>query len=210
MLRYIPARTLSGFPRLADSMFRDRAAQFADRLGWPVQVGPDGGERDEYDALEPVYVVWERCDGRHGGSMRFLPTTGRTMVDEHFADLVQGVRIKSPFIWECTRFCLAPDAGARIAPALMLGGLELGLRRGLSHAIGVFDARMIRVYRRLGWPAAPLGQRGDGPEAIMAGMWDFDPAHRAALLRRAGISAELSDHWWRRSMDPAAHLSEAG
>ncbi len=208
MLRYIPARDLSRFPKLAQSMFLDRTAQFADRLGWPVQVGPDGGERDEYDALDPVYVIWERRDGGHGGSMRFLPTTGRTMVDDHFSDLVQGAKIKSPYIWECTRFCLAPDASAGVAPALMLGGLELGLRQGLSHAIGVFDARMIRVYRRLGWPAAPMGRRGEGTNAIMAGMWDFDPAHRAALLRRARVSAELSEHWWRRSMD-ALDLTEA-
>lgn len=209
MLRYIPARRLSGHPRLAETMFRDRTVQFADRLGWPLEIGADGGERDAYDTLEPLYVIWERPDGCHGGSMRFLPTTGRTMVEEHFSDLVQNVRIKSPYIWECTRFCLAPDAGAGVASVLMLGGLELGLRKGLSHAIGVFDARMIRVYRRLGWPAAPLGQRGEGPEAIMAGMWDFDLSHRATLLRRAGISGEISDYWWRRSLGASEQLAEA-
>ena len=73
--------------------------------------------------------------------MRFLPTTGRTMVEDHFLHLTDGVAIKSPFIWECTRFCLAPDAGPNVSAALMLGGMELGLGAHLSHALGVFDAR---------------------------------------------------------------------
>ena len=33
--------------------------------------------------LNPLYVIWEIPDGSHGGSMRFLPTSGRTMVHEH-------------------------------------------------------------------------------------------------------------------------------
>jgi hypothetical protein len=28
-------------------------------------------------------VIWQRPDGLHGGSMRFLPTTGRCMTHEH-------------------------------------------------------------------------------------------------------------------------------
>jgi N-acyl-L-homoserine lactone synthetase len=37
-----------------------------------------GQERDRYDDLNPLYVIWQEHDGRHAGSMRFLPTTGRT------------------------------------------------------------------------------------------------------------------------------------
>ncbi len=83
MLRYLYADDLHRFPKLADTMFRDRAHQFRDRLNWDVTVGADGHERDAYDALNPLYVIWQGADGRHGGSMRFLPTTGRTMVEDH-------------------------------------------------------------------------------------------------------------------------------
>jgi len=111
MIRYLYGDQLATQPLLADSMFRDRADQFHTRLGWEVTVDAQGFERDQYDALNPLYVLWQKPCGRHGGSMRFLPTTGRTMVNEHFLHLTEGVRIASPLIWECTRLCLARDAG---------------------------------------------------------------------------------------------------
>ncbi len=180
-------------------MFRDRACQFHDRLGWEVSVGEDGFERDDYDDLNPLYVIWERSDGRHGGSMRFLPTTGDTMINDHFLELTDGVEIRSPFIWESTRFCLAPDTDAKVSAALMLGGMELGLANHLSHAVGVFDARMVRIYRRLGWGPTVLGTSGTGKDAISVGLWAFEDDIRPRLLQRAGISSEISRHWYDRS-----------
>ena len=203
MIRYLQAHELSLFPALADGMFRDRAAQFRDRLKWDVTVDAEGRERDQYDTDAALYVIWEGADGRHGGSMRFLPTTGATMVNDHFLHLTDGVRIASPHIWECTRFCLAPGAGGRAAAALMLGGLELGLRFGLSHAVGVFDAPMLRVYRGLGWSPAVLGT-GAG---VSAGLWAFEPDLRSGLCRKAEVSAELSDWWVRRAFGDALRLA---
>ncbi|WP_099827241.1 acyl-homoserine-lactone synthase [Oceaniglobus indicus] len=197
MIRYIYGNGLSTYPRLRDSMFADRAAQFRHRLGWDVALDDAGRERDQYDALNPLYIIWERPDGLHGGSLRYLPTTGRTMLGEHFGHLADPVR--DPLIWECTRFCLAPGAGGHVSAALMLGGLEVGLNLGLTHAVGVFDARMLRVYGRLGWPPAVLGRDGAGRDAICAGLWTYGPELRAALLARAGVSSEVSRHWYRRA-----------
>ncbi len=199
MIRFLYASDLEAFPALRGGMFRDRAAQFRDRLNWDVTVDDRGRERDAYDAMEPLYVIWQRADGTHGGSMRFLPTTGDTMVNDHFLRLTQGVRIASPFIWECTRFCLAPGAEARVSAALMLGGLELGLRFGLSHAVGVFDARMVRVYRALGWSPALMGSEG----GVSVGLWAFEPELRAGLLGKAGVSGEVADWWVRRAFGSA-------
>ena len=204
MLRYLYAEDLHHYPRLADSMFRDRAQQFRTRLNWEVTVHPDGTERDEFDALNPLYVIWEDIRGCHGGSMRFLPTTGQTMVNDHFLSLTDGVEIRSPFIWECTRFCLAPEADPRVSAALMLGGLELGLGAELSHAVGVFDARMIRIYRRMGWGPIILGTEGVGREAISVGLWSFEEQIRPRLLARAGVSGEVSRAWHARAFGAAA------
>ncbi|MCP3971854.1 MAG: autoinducer synthase [Rhodobacteraceae bacterium] len=199
MLRYIYGDELNGFEKLRDTMFRDRAAQFRQRLGWEVQVNADGMERDEYDAQNPLYVIWENADGSHGGSMRFLPTVAGTMVNDHFTHLTGGVEIRHPMIWECTRFCLAEGAGARVSAALMLGGMEVGLGFYLTDAVGVFDARMVRVYRRLGWEPTILGTAGEGRAAVSVGLWNYDPALRAVLLQRAGISDRLSRHWFDRA-----------
>ena len=124
MLRYIYANQLGQFPRLRDEMFTHRAEQFRTRLGWDVSVDAQGHERDEYDDLNPLYIIWETADGGHGGSSRFLPTTGPVMVNDHFSHLLSGP-IRSPLIWECTRFCMAPGQGPNVAAALMLGGGEL-------------------------------------------------------------------------------------
>jgi acyl homoserine lactone synthase len=199
MLRYLHARDLAQYPRLRDSMHRDRAEQFKRRLGWDVLVDEDGFERDQYDDLDPLYVIWERPDGSHGGSARFLPTTGRTMVNEHFLHLTDGVAFRSPFIWECTRFCLAPDAPARVASAVMLGGGEMMRAFSIDHYVGVFDAHMSRVYRLMGVGPEVLGTVGTGRQAISVGLWHYDILLRGHLLAKAGLSSDLSEHWFNRS-----------
>ncbi|NNE89502.1 MAG: autoinducer synthase [Silicimonas sp.] len=199
MLRYLYADQLTNFPRLAETMFKDRAEQFHTRLGWEVEVDDAGYECDSYDEMNPMYIIWEKPDGTHGGSLRLLPTTGDHMLADHFLNLTDGVRIESPLIWECTRFCLAPGAEATVSSALMLGVLEVGLHSGLTHVAGVFDARMIRVYARVGWGPTILGSDGTGREAISAGLWPCEESYRARLLGRAGVSDELSRHWMSRS-----------
>jgi acyl homoserine lactone synthase len=180
-------------------MFQDRADQFHTRLGWQVKVDDAGFERDEYDAMNPLYVIWQRPDGRHGGSMRFMPTTGHCMVNDHFGHLTGAKPVNDAEVWECTRFCLARDAAPRTAAALMLGGAELGLRFGLRQSIGVFDARMVRIYGRLGWPPTVIGHAGLGRDAISAGLWDHAPAVRDRMAQQAGISTAISALWCLRA-----------
>ena len=206
MIRFLYGDALAAHPRLSRQMFRDRARQFRDRLGWSVSVDEGGLERDAYDALNPLYVIATREGGGHGGSMRFLPTTGRTMVNEHFLALTGGVRIESPLIWECTRFCLSPLArrDERIAPRLMLAAAEMGRRFGLAHAVGVFDARMLRVYRALGWAPDLVGGDGDesAREQVAIGLWDFAAAPLDRLRRKARVSPAEVASWFEGAFAP--------
>ena len=198
MIRYIHADSLRAHPALQASMHRDRAAQFRDRLKWDVTVDAAGWERDDYDALNPLYVIWEPEPGLHGGSMRFLPMSGRTMVNDHFATLLPQP-IDSPLIWECTRFCMAPAAGPRVAGLLMLAGGELMRGFGLTHLLGVFDARMIRIYNAIGAAPEVLGTSGAGRDAISVGLWPYRADDRLRVLRRAGLSSQVSEAWFARS-----------
>lgn len=206
MIRFIYAQDLDAFPTLRDSMFRDRATQFKTRLKWEVQVNATGFEIDQYDTLNPIYAIWEMPDGTHGGSMRFLPTVGQTMVNDHFTDILDGVRIESPLIWECTRFCLSPrhnDAASEVASALMIAGCEVGLQFGLSDWVGVFDPRMIRIYRRIGWEPTLLGEKGTGRDRIGVGLWQNSPAARDMMCHRAGYSIDTPAAWFAASFDHA-------
>ncbi|MBE1283276.1 MAG: autoinducer synthase [Rhodobacteraceae bacterium] len=204
MLRYIYANDLQKFPKLARTMFQDRADQFKTRLGWDVSVDENGEERDQYDALNPLYVIWEMPDGRHGGSMRFLPTTGRVMINEIFGHLTGGSPICSPLIWECTRFCLSRDAGSNVAGALMLGGGEIMRGFGIRHFAGVFDKRMVRIYRAIGSSPEVLGSEGEGREQISVGLWEFTPESYEVVAKRCGISPELSQMWFDRDFGAPA------
>lgn len=202
MIRFLYADELVRFPLLQETMFRDRAVQFRDRLNWEVTVDADGHERDAYDGEGPLYVIWAQADGTHGGSMRILPTTGRTMVNEHFTHLNGGVRIESPLVWECTRFCLSPrlQGGFRaiqpVSAALMMAGCELGVRFGLTHAVGVFDARMVRIYRAIGWAPDILGTEGEGTQAVSVGLWPIDAESRAAIAGKSGIAEAVAAEWF--------------
>lgn len=196
MIRYIYGRDLHQNPDLAAAMFRDRTCQFRDRLGWPVTVDENGFEKDDYDALNPLYVIWQTPEGGHGGSMRFLPTTGRVMVNEVFGDLIGGNPVSSPLIWECTRFCLSKQASGNIAAALMLAGGELMTGFGVRHFVGVFDARMVRIYRAIGSSPEVLGSQGQGRDQISVGLWSFTPQARAKVAQKAGLSPSLSRQWF--------------
>ncbi|MEO0401082.1 MAG: acyl-homoserine-lactone synthase [Pseudomonadota bacterium] len=208
MLRYVYASELNDHPKLAHTMFLDRADQFKTRLGWDVTIDADGYERDEYDDLNPLYVIWEEPDGSHGGSMRFLPTTGRTMVNEHFGDLISGA-ITSPMIWECTRFCLTRGAGSHVAAALMLGGGEIMQNFGVEHFVGVFDARMVRIYRMIGSSPEVLGSAGTGRDQISVGLWHFDPSAASKVAERAGVPLDRSRQWFDRAFGTDARLDLA-
>ncbi len=209
MIRFIYADRLAEQPILEKTMFQDRAAQFKQRLNWDVTVNEAGFERDEYDDMNPLYVIWQKPDGTHGGSMRFLPTVGRTMVNDHFSHLTDGVKIASPLIWECTRFCLAPDLENMpdAASALMLAGCEMGLRFGLSDSVGVFDRRMKRIYRGISWEPTVIGSAGLGREQISVGLWEFSEAAKARVAKRAGITSSQIESWFDISLP--ATLSEA-
>ncbi|MEO1551412.1 MAG: acyl-homoserine-lactone synthase [Pseudomonadota bacterium] len=211
MIRYIYAADLHRFPHLARTMFEDRARQFKDRLNWSVTVDDSGAERDEYDApeLNPLYILWENEEGGHGGSMRILPTTGATMVADHFSHLTDGVTITSPLVWECTRFCISPEVanGHQVASALMLAGCHLGVEFGLSDSIGVFDARMVRIYRRLGWEPQVLGTDHSADGDISVGLWPITEAARLQLLARSGFGLSDVEGWFDASFRAALPLA---
>jgi acyl homoserine lactone synthase len=196
MLSYLYADELDQHPTLRDTMFRDRALQFKTRLNWDVTVDENGFERDEYDDLNPLYVIWQKSDGSHNASIRLLPTTGRCMVNEHFLHLNDGHSISSPLIWEATRFCQSPTATVRATSAMMLAAGEAMVGFGVEHCVAVFDARTFRAYRMLASEATILGAQGEGREQISVGIWSFDDAMREKVCNRAGVTPETSQSWF--------------
>lgn len=205
MLHYIYANELYKFPTLRDGMFRDRAAQFSRRLGWDaVKVDDKGFELDAYDEMNPLYIIWELPDGTHGGSMRLMPTVGQTMVNDHFTDLTDGIHIQSPFIWECTRFCISPRADRRATAALVVAAGELLEEFMLEHLVGVFFDKMERVFSLSSIVPDILGvadEQDEGGDRIAVGVWEITEDCMEKNLKRVGITRETSKQWFRYSFD---------
>lgn len=185
MIKYIIGTDLWLYPNLARTMFADRAKQFSERLGWPVSVDANGYERDQYDPLNPIYVIVEDESGRHAGSMRLLPTTGRTMINECFSAALDDGPITDSATWESTRFCLSTSAAPRTAAKIFASAGRLMQELDIVSLVAVFDRLMLRKYRVSGIAPVLLGEGDAAGANVMTGKWQFSHEQLKDLMRRA-------------------------
>lgn len=187
---------LFDFPRLANEMFQDRRIQFAEELGWELEIDAQGREIDQYDLMNPLYLILKDEAGHHLGSCRALPTTGPTMIADHFSYLTDGVQIESPLIWEVTRVFVANRGkrAIRDAAALLWGGCQVGLRSGVEFFVSVTPKHMTRVFSACGWPAEIIGEDRSGRNGhLCACLWEVTPDVSDRLAARAGIDPAQID-----------------
>ena len=187
MISFVTGTDLWMQPVLAQTMFADRAAQFSKRLGWPVDVDCYGYERDNYDRKNPLYIIVADEYGRHAGSMRIMPTTGPTMINEVFASALGCGEISDPSVWECTRFCLSPSSDPKVAAKLFASAGWLMREFQIDSLIAVFDRFMLRRYQRSGVSPEVLGVGNVAGEEVLAGRWRFNSALLADLMSLANL-----------------------
>lgn len=174
--------------QLFDQMFRSRALVFDERLQWQVTV-KDGWEIDRYDDEDPVYLLSIDDSGQLQGSLRLLPTTGPTMLQNEFADFFpDSVNVSAPTIWECTKFCIPPrlskDSKKTVSLAsaeLLISLCELCLSSGIEFVVGVYEASMSRIYRRIGWSPELLTRSRPEIGDISVGLWEATPSTLATM-----------------------------
>lgn len=122
-------------------MFRLRYEIFHRQLGWDVD-GTDGLERDQFDDLNPVYVLAIRHpDDAVVGCLRLLPTTGPHMLRDvaAFRPALDGRPSPcSPWVWEISRLAVAPNPAATANSTA--GGFGL-VPRALLAAAGAYAQR---------------------------------------------------------------------
>jgi len=198
MIRYFQGREAHNFPYETDEMFRLRARQFRDRLNWNVKVEA-GCEIDEFDRMNPLYLVSvDEESGEVAGCLRFLSTTGPTMMKRVFDQYFdQPFDIETPLVWECTRFSVEPlIAKRRVTPTglckttfeLMQGGCEVAMMAGVEQIVGIFDRFMVRIYRRAGWAPEIIASTDRlGSDTIFIGLWDVSSASLRSMRDRSGV-----------------------
>lgn len=152
--------------RLICRMHALRARVFRERLGWHVTV-KSGRETDEYDALDPTYLLAVTDDLRDLiGCARLLPATGPTMLGQTFPVLLDGKPMpRHRGLIESSRFCVDTELGTKNAArglhfatmALFAGILEWSLLNSYSEVVTVTDLRFEKILGRAGLPFNRLG-----------------------------------------------------
>jgi acyl homoserine lactone synthase len=183
-------------------MFRARKKVFADKLDWDVRVQGDI-ERDGYDDLEPIYLIWcDRNRSRHFGSIRLLPTTGPTLLHDVFRrTFPEGMGLSGPGIWEGTRMCLDEEALAQqyplVKPAkvfslLLVALCEFAMARGIHTLVSNYEPHFKHVYMRAGVRVEELGRAdGFGRFPVCCGAFEVSDTVLTTMRSKLGLSEPL-------------------
>jgi acyl homoserine lactone synthase len=196
MMHLVESDRLGVFARELMGMHRLRYRVFKERLDWDVTVSGDM-EIDEYDTLNPTYLLYCGPEGRVEGCARLLPTTGPNMLRNSFPALLGASALpESPRVWEASRLCIDVDpdtsrtrAGSSLATLELFAALiEFGLSRGLSDIVAVTDHRMERILRRVGVPWRRVHQpQRIGNALAVAGFTEVSVALLERLCAMGGL-----------------------
>ena len=163
--------------------FALRKRVFCDRLGW-VEPRHDRYETDRFDPCFNVYILCIDPDTQQVcGGVRLMPTTGPTLLHSVWADMLpEGNALRSPGIWEATRFCIDETMSSRRASLANRATLELsiavadfGNANGISHVVAVCERYFFDMAAVYGPPAQMISSKLDenGLE-IGCGVWSTD------------------------------------
>ena len=166
---------------------------------WDVGVVDGLYEIDEYDRDDTCYLMSLDSQGKLVGSLRLISTSMPHMMSGPFAKYFPDIGFKSPVIWEVTRFVvvgdreLQPNQVSRAACELLLGTCRFGLTHGIRQMTSVYEAGMLRLYRRCGLPNPEMARhRTEHYGLISAGLGPVpSPApasHRATRPALSGSS----------------------
>lgn len=143
---------------LIDSMYRLRHAVFSERLRW-TSLNPDGRELDQYDRMNPVYLICRNDDSEAVGCWRLLPTVGPYMLKDIFGHLLHGATApEREDCWEISRFALDPQmrdyvslgAVNRVVGHMLVELFDFAERYGIARVVAASDIRFDRILRRAG------------------------------------------------------------
>ena len=188
------AEQMSSNRDLCDEMFCHRKFEFNDRQNWGLRVDYKGRELDEYDYCLAHYLIVVDERGRHIASTRLLPTTGRTMIKEHFSHLIDEDRHLGDQIWECSRFFSRPGYGIKPYIALFAAGHYFAKKMKFSSYVGVTSIRMTKIYTRCGWQPELLTGSQSNTDSIIACLWPINTDTLSSILCKHNIDdVDFSD-----------------
>ena len=152
------------YGRQLDQMFRMRHTYYIEGHGWGGLTSVNGRETDEFDNETVVYLMSIDPFGDVAASVRLNPTLGPTLLKK-FADWADDPLPELESVWDISRWIAAPQHRRAANPRwptnhqreLMVGILEFGLSRGLTHLTMLAEYRLAERIASYGWPLRYLG-----------------------------------------------------
>ncbi|WP_164707911.1 acyl-homoserine-lactone synthase [Paraburkholderia phosphatilytica] len=163
---------------------------FVERLGWRLPLADRTGavEWDQFDSTVAIQLAALDASGQVCGCARLMPTTGRHLLREVFADLAApGASPVSPRTWELSRLAATPSRGCTGAKesgggiSLFASALALARSFGANRIVGVLTPAVARLYRRAGLELEPLQPDAPACAPVQACAVNIVPATFARL-----------------------------
>ena len=160
-----PANNFSFYPDFIKSMYKLRDRVFRGRLGWDV-TSIDGKEKDQYDDMNPVYMMSCNDKKQVEGCWRILPTTGPYMLKDIFPGLLRGEKLPvHENIWELSRLAVEPQQKHfrfkgnmnEITLDMFRNIYEFGIKNNIKRYVAVTSTPMERILRLSGIPTTRFG-----------------------------------------------------
>lgn len=162
---------------------------FRERLQWEVPC-KDRVEQDQFDELDPTYMLVKDEDDQVFGCWRMLPTTGPYMLKDTFPQTLCGqLAPEDAKVWELSRFAVGSHEGrahgfSRTAVLMMESAVEHALDHGVTQFVTVTTVAIERLLKMLGIPTRRFGTPVQvGIEKTVAFSIDVD-LNTLILLRR--------------------------
>lgn len=202
MFTILQAHEYHLYSNIMDQIFILRKKVFADQLNWDVTVS-NGKERDYYDDLNPVYLVW--CDDsfeRLYGVIRLMPTIGPTLLYDVFRDTFPDITcLQAPGIWEGTRMCvdeaLLKQDMPMLEPArgfslMLLALCEVAIEHGIHWMVSNYEPQMKRIYKRAGVDVLELGRADEyGKYLVCCGQFEVSQSILQTMRDKLNIQDPL-------------------
>ena len=146
-----------------NQMHRLRARVFKGRLGWDIPTTA-GMEIDDFDALDPYYMLIQDETGRVRGCWRLMPTEGPNMLRDTFPQLLHGAAApEGRHIWELSRWAIDTEGEeqtfgfADLTIHAIQSIMTFAQRMGISRYVTVTTTSVERLIRRTGIELCRIG-----------------------------------------------------
>ena len=147
MIHVVHARNAHLYTDQLLEMHRWRRIQCIEKNGWRDLIEVEGGEYDDYDGPDAVYLLGLDRQGRVEVGMRCHPTEPRCMLADKYPHLIAPGEApkKGPDVWEISRLFTTDvyrgrkqGRGERVFE-VYVAAMEIALDAGVARLVGLLD-----------------------------------------------------------------------